>query len=193
MLANFSGAAITNNVVGATVFADTFDRADANPMSAVSSGGGTWGGDPSTCKIVSNQLLPVSGASFISTNLGSGDGWLQVDITVQTGAYNALCFRNQMGSDFADTMLYYILPDNLYLVSRTGAIDTVVDTTALALTPNTAHTFRVEFTGSSVVMKIDGTAALTSSTSAKSSQTYVGLMPYGYVLGGAYDNFSTGT
>lgn len=57
------------------VFTDTFNRADADPMSTTASGGGTWTsgeGSFDDCVIVSNTLggKGVSGARVLTTNSG---------------------------------------------------------------------------------------------------------------------------
>lgn len=195
-MASFSGHAIINNVSGSTVFSDTFDRTDANPMSITSSGGGNWSGNVSSCQIQGGKLLPNTGTAWCAANLGSADGWVQCDITVQTGGYNGLNFRGLDNIDTANCCFIYLLPNALYIGERTSpAGDNTLNSTALSLTPGSAHTVRIEFVGSSIVIKLDGssTPVLTVSTPLHASNTWAGPNLYGFVPGGAFDNFSMGT
>lgn len=180
----------SNTASLATTAADTFDRSVANPMSTTASDGGVWTGAVSNCLITSTGTLNANlgGAWPIYRQLGSGDGFVQADIAVNTAVYCGLTFRSL--GDGQNEMRVYCLPTGVFVASTTAGTDTNVDSAALSLTPLTMHTFRVEFNGSTIVVKVDGTPVLTTASSDKLTQNKVGCYVYGFGGGAEFDNFT---
>ncbi|QWY79661.1 hydrolase [Arthrobacter phage Persistence] len=172
-----------------TYSADSFDRANSSTLGTTTTGGYAWTtANPANWSIASNQLTVNSTASTAPNDCLINDGQSDGTITVTKADVSASGIAFRISADGLTGYLLYKSGSAYQLAKRTGAAAYTNLVLTSGITPASGDVIKIVLNGSSIVVKVNGATAITT-TDASYAGTRHGLWANSGVSG-AFDNWS---